>query len=66
MKKMVVTKKMKCHRGNDANKNNGTFIKGTLGLSCDIESAEDKVLEADPNLGVYNSPRHSKDAHSVS
>lgn len=62
---MVVTKRMKCHRGNDASKKTAHSLKELWGYSCDIESTEDKVLEADPNLGVYNSPRHSKDAHSV-
>lgn len=45
---------------------NCTFIKGTLGIFYDIESTEDEMLEADPNLRIYNSPRHRKNAHSVS
>lgn len=45
---------------------NCTVIKGTLGTFHDIESTEDKMLKADPNLRVYNSPRRRKEAHSVS
>lgn len=52
-----------CRRGSDASKKTCTLIQGTLGMFYGIGSTEDKMLEAGPDLGVYNSLRHRKDFH---